>query len=138
MAEDPNQVKQHIDSTRQELGHNVQELENRVKTFTDWRGYVDRSPMTMVTLAFAGGVVASALMGKSHRHENSSPRVYQHDKASETLDTVKGAMIGWAATQFKSALSELLPGFRQQYEAAERQKSAQLVPASREPLNLPH
>jgi Protein of unknown function (DUF3618) len=71
MAEEPNQIKQHIDATRHELGKNVDELGNRAKRATDWHTYFDKSPMTMLALAFAGGVVLSGFVG---RPRNSSQR----------------------------------------------------------------
>jgi hypothetical protein len=52
------------------------------------------------------------------------------NEVSEMFDTMKGAMIGWVATQIKTKLSELLPGFREQYERTESGKN----PSSREPV----
>jgi hypothetical protein len=135
MAEEPNQIKWHIDATRGELGENVQELGRRVKKATDWHTYWDKSPMTMLALAFAGGVVASTLVGRQGSHRNGhhplsqggdglSHRGVERRKsgAADMFDTVKGAVMGWAANQFKMLLNELLPGFRQEYERTENEK----------------
>jgi hypothetical protein len=69
MAEEPNQVKRHIDSTRQQLGENLRELEFRAKRAANWRTYFDKSPITIVALAFAGGVALSRFVGRSN-HRN--------------------------------------------------------------------
>jgi hypothetical protein len=136
MAEEPNQIKRHIDATRRELGQNVQELGNRAKQATDWHTYFEKSPMTMLALAFTGGVVLSGFVGRQGTHHNGhhhplsqapegqSHRAVEHRKseAADMFDNVKGAMIGWTASQFKTLLGELLPGFRQEYERTEREK----------------
>jgi hypothetical protein len=135
MVEEPNQIKRHIDATRDELGENVNELGRRVKKATDWHTYFDKSPMTMLALAFAGGVVASAFVGRQGTHRNGHhplsqagdgqfhPGVkYRKSAAADMFDTVKGAVIGWTANQFKMLLNELLPGFRQEYERTENEK----------------
>jgi hypothetical protein len=132
MAEEPNQIKRHIDATRRELGENVHELGSRVKQATDWHTYFDKSPMTMIGLAFVGGVALSALVGRPGSHRNghyvsTQPDAGQTHRALEQrkseavdmFDNVKGAIIGWTANQFKSLLNELLPGFRQEYERTE-------------------
>ena len=46
VAERPDQIEQHIASTRNELGNNLQELEDKVKQAADWRTYYERNPMT--------------------------------------------------------------------------------------------
>ncbi|HEY6340052.1 MAG TPA: DUF3618 domain-containing protein [Bryobacteraceae bacterium] len=135
MAEEPNQIKRHIDATRDELGENVHELGRRVKEATDWRTYFDKSPMTMLALAFAGGVVVSTFVGRPGTHRNGHHPLsqggdgqphrgvqYRKSEAADLFDTVKGAVIGWTANQFKTVLDELLPGFRQQYERTENEK----------------
>jgi Protein of unknown function (DUF3618) len=135
MAEEPNQIKRHIDATRDELGENVQELGRRVKKATDWHTHFDKSPMTMLALAFAGGVVASTLVGRQGTSRNGHHPLsqagdgqphrgveYRKSEAADMFDTVKGAVIGWAANQFKMLLNELLPGFRQAYERTESEK----------------
>jgi hypothetical protein len=141
MAEEPNEIRRHIDATRQQLGRNMGELEGRVKKVTDWRAYFDKSPMTMLAVAFAGGIVLSGVMGRTGSSRNghnplsqngdnqSAPGVqYRKSEAADMFDTVKGAMIGWTANQFKTMLGELLPGFRQEYQRTENQKKSHSQP----------
>jgi hypothetical protein len=137
MGEEPNQIKRHIDATRSELGENVQQLGFRVKQATDWHTYFDKSPMTMLALAFAGGIVLSSVVGRQGNHRNGHHPLsqagdgqshrgveYRKSEASDMFDNVKGAVIGWTANQFKTLLNELLPGFRQEYERTANEKKS--------------
>ena len=135
MAEEPNQIKSHIDNTRKELDVNLHELEYRVKEATDWHTYVNRYPWAVVGLAFAGGAALSLAMGSGR----SRTRYYErgvHDvhipgrtrngdnKAAYVWDVVKSAVAGLAASQLKAFLNEAIPGFGQHYERAERQRQS--------------
>ena|ERR1051326_2649075 len=140
MAETPDDIKRHIDSTRSDLGQNLQVLQTKVKHATDWRGYVERNPAILVGLAFTGGILGGALLGRARnghptndfrpppetfRAQTPHPSTdYQRSKAGDAWDTMKGAMIAWSAKQFRSLLSEALPGFHQAYEETHRQKMA--------------
>jgi hypothetical protein len=144
MAQEPNQIKQHIDATRYELGQNVRELGNRVREATDWHTYVDKNPMTMLALAFAGGVVISQFVGRGNHRNGHHPLIQggesqlhrgveqRKSEAADMFDNVKGAMIGWTANQFKTLLNELLPGFRQEYERTENKKKSQTQTSANE------
>ena len=137
MAEEPNQIKRHIDATRDELGKNVDELGQRVKQAADWHTYFDKSPMTALALAFAGGVVLSGFVGRQRNHHNGGHPLtqagdgqlqrgieYRKSGAADMFDNVKGAIIGWSANQFKTLLNQWLPGFRQEYERTETEKKS--------------
>jgi hypothetical protein len=139
MAEEPNQIKRHIDATRDELGKNMDELEQRVRKAADWRTYFDKSPMTAIALAFAGGVALSGFVGRQRSSANGRQRHalsqageglsrsavdFRRSEAADMFDNVKGAIIAWGASQFKTMLNQWLPGFRQQYERTEAQKNS--------------
>jgi len=141
MAEETNQIKGHIDSTRRELGENLHELEYRVKQATDWRYYVDKNPATMVSLAFAGGVLAAALIGgrsrsssrrddighpllESSEADNGPKMSYMKERAgNKTWDAIKGAVVGVATSELKNFMNEAIPGFRQHYEKIQGENS---------------
>ena len=49
MAEKPDQIARHIESTRNELGSNLHELENKVRQEADWKTHFERNPMMWVS-----------------------------------------------------------------------------------------
>jgi hypothetical protein len=46
------------------------------------------------------------------------------NEISETLDNIKGALLGLGATRLRSFLAEAVPGFHQEYEQARKQRNA--------------
>ena len=132
MGETSDQIEQHIQETRNDLGDNFSELEVRVKTAIDWRAQFEDRPMMMMALAFGGGVLLSALLpsrGPRQRRPSAARRnapregpdlfqsgtVYddKSNQTSETWDAVKGALVGAATSKLSGVIEELLPGFKQ-------------------------
>ena len=64
MGQTTHQIAAHIENTRDDLGSNLQELEQRVKSVTDWKEQFRARPMTMLGLAFGSGVVLATAMGR--------------------------------------------------------------------------
>jgi uncharacterized protein DUF3618 len=133
MVERPDQIERHIESARSELGSNLHELETKVRQAADWRTYFERNPMTLMGLAFGGGVLLASVLGtkngaasivtQEQYGKNSLPgsRNYQ---VTDPWSTLKGALIGLAGTKVRNLLNEALPGFSEQYERMERENSA--------------
>jgi hypothetical protein len=133
MAERPDQIARHIESTRSELGSNLHELEDKVRQEADWKTHFERNPMTLLGLAFGGGVLLGSMIGGPSRRPVVAPREYQNGKPSGgTLNTqlseswgmLKGALIGLAGEKVRDALNEALPGFAEHYDKIERGNSA--------------
>ena len=138
MGETTDQIESHIENRREDLGSNLNELEQKVKAVTDWRQQFQKNPKTMIGAAFGGGVLLASMMGGRKRSSRgvaspqpqtltaqgrSSVHARKHD-ALEVWDTMKGALIGVAAGQFKNVLGQLVPGFQEQYHKAEAEKDA--------------
>jgi len=133
MDERPDQIEQHIASTRHELGHNLQELESKVKQAADWRTYYERNPMMMVGLAFGGGVLLASMMGgrrEAASYSSQMPRnagyltgATQGNPVSETWQNLKAALIGLSGAKLRSILDEAIPGFGEHYDSATRANS---------------
>jgi len=130
MGQTTSQIEAHIEDTRADLGSNLQELEQKVKSVTDWRQHFRSNPMTMVGVAFGGGVLLATMMGgrKHRRGERSfstpmsgshAGSEHQKNKALETFDSIKGALIGVAATRFKDFVGEVVPGFQEHFKQTE-------------------
>lgn len=96
----------------------------KVKSMTDWRQHFTKNPGTMVVVAFGGGVLLASMLGGKSRNrysargraaESPTPHAgtdHQANRALETWDNIKGALIGVAATRFKDYVGEIIPGFQ--------------------------
>ncbi|HYP06908.1 MAG TPA: hypothetical protein VER03_11815 [Bryobacteraceae bacterium] len=165
MDEKPDQIMSHIESQRDQLGRNLNELESRVKSATDWRVQFDKNPMLMMGVALGGGILLGSIVGGSRKNSSnrsswsSSSRYYpgagsntgsssygtgssnlssagsssssatspavreNRKKATDTLEHMKAALIGFATAKVKEFMSEALPGFNQHLEDAERKNT---------------
>ena len=133
MVERPDQIERHIESARSELGSNLHELEDKVRREADWKTHFERNPMTLMGLAFGGGVLLAAMLSS----RNAGPPTASHEQqarkslagvrdhqGSDTWGTMKGALIGLAGMKVRDLLNDALPGFSEQYEKMERSNSA--------------
>lgn len=130
MGQRTDQIENQIENKREDLKSNLQELETRVKTATDWRHYFVEHTGTMIAAAFGGGVLlASMLGGRSNRallsqaggsSEPARPwRTGTKHEVLQNLDSIKSALVGAAATKFKGILGEVVPGFTEHLAKAE-------------------
>ncbi|HXN22928.1 MAG TPA: hypothetical protein VOA41_09330 [Candidatus Dormibacteraeota bacterium] len=71
MGETSDQIEKHIVEQRNELGANISELKEKVKSAVDWRAQFQQRPMTMMGIAFGGGMLLSALIGGRSRSNSS-------------------------------------------------------------------
>ena len=122
MGQTTDQIENKIENKREDLKANLQELETRVKTATDWRHYFAEHTGTMIAAAFGGGVLLATMVGgRSNRaslsqaggaSEPARPwtRGTKHE-VLENLDSIKSALVGAAATRFKGILGDVVPGF---------------------------
>lgn len=159
MGETTEQIRDEIETQRQELGENLHQLEDKVKETMDWRAQFEQRPMAGMGIAFAGGFLLSMMLpgGKSGSRDSSRSadvsnyRVHdetrgwnggagaaqsvgftsqaQHRQPSpemreinETIDNIRGALMGLAAIRLRSMLAEAVPGFKDEYEEARRKR----------------
>jgi hypothetical protein len=138
MGEKSNQIERQIARERGQLGRNLNELQSRVEEATDWRLQFQKRPMLMMGVALGGGLLLAAVTGRRSgsrhhypEHREDSGREHrrgtelQKNKALETFDTIKGAMIGVAANTFKDLLGQLIPGFHEQFQKTAQDKRAE-------------
>ncbi|HWG58364.1 MAG TPA: hypothetical protein VN661_04880 [Candidatus Acidoferrales bacterium] len=60
--EESAQLKQHIDSTRRELGRNLGDLQAKVRRTADWRAQFHDRPARTTAIAFAAGLILAKLL----------------------------------------------------------------------------
>ena len=124
MGQTTDQIENQIENNRADLKSNLQELETRVKTATDWRQYFAEHTGTMIAAAFGGGVLLATMVGgRSNRASlsqadgSSEParpwRTGTKHEVLENVDSIKSALVGAAATRFKGILGEVVPGFKE-------------------------
>jgi hypothetical protein len=134
MVETTHQIETYIEKTREDLGSNVRELEHKIKSVTDWRQQFQKHPMTLVAVAFGGGIVLAGMLGGPRRRHRvaslgdssagntvQSGTDRQKHQALETWDNIKGALIGVAATRFKDFVADIVPGFHEQFQKTEHE-----------------
>jgi len=147
MGEKPDQIERHIYEKRNELGENINELQQKVKTAVDWRTQFDRRPLAMVGIAFGGGLLLSMLIGRGrHSHDSSrrwsrsrrwrresqeysgpesqeSPESRQwEDKGPSAWDNIRDAVIAIVGSKLSSLIEEVVPGFTDQYKRRQTER----------------
>jgi hypothetical protein len=127
MGQSSDEIESCIESKRDDLRSNLEELEDKVKSVTDWRQQFERHPALMLGLALTGGLLLAGLMPHRARTRPLAARALreprraaapgQSDDSGGQLrrvwEEVQGALIGVAASKLTATLSELLPGFRE-------------------------
>ena len=134
MGENPKQIENHIRRTRNELSDNLSELQEKVKNAIDWRAQFSERPMTMIGIAFGGGVLMSSLLGGRSKpaawaidpgvssnpnapiEPHSNLTTGQKGNHSHVWENIKDALLGIAASRLTQYLDVLVPGFQEQYK----------------------
>jgi len=139
MGQTTNQIETYIEDKRADLSSNLQELEGKVKSMTDWKHHFGNSPMTMMGLAFGGGILLATMMGSKSRRNirrgyadgmvvsqpASASTAKLQDAALETWDHIKGALVGVAASRAKEFINEFVPGFQEQFQRIQNKGAKQ-------------
>ena len=154
MGEKSDQIEQHIQEQRAELGDNIAQLQRKVKGTFDWRVQFEHRPMTMIGIALGGGVLLSSLFGRrSHsKHwrqisdedrtappndiqfpdtQNGARRAQIKHQTSDGWRDIKVALAGVAGAKFGTILDSFLPGFSKEYDKARQSGEA---PQSDQPV----
>ena len=136
MDEAAHKIEAQIDRTRERLGSNLRELEDRIDGATDWREQFRARPHLFLGGAIAGGaLLAAALRGadtrqafdsssEDHLRSVSRNGVDSREQARELWRNIKGALIGVAAMRITAYISELVPGFDEQFRHAAQRHDA--------------
>jgi hypothetical protein len=133
MDETAHEIEAHINRTRERLGSNLRELENKVDAAIDWREHFREKPHLFLGAAVIGGaILATALRTTSPRRGRADPGVRRFTRggssaqaqALELWNNVKGALIGVTAARIKEYIGEFVPDFDEQYRRAEQRAAA--------------
>jgi hypothetical protein len=133
MDETASEIEAHIDRTRERLGSNLRELEDKVDAATDWREHFRGRPHLFLGAAFVGGVMlGSALRRTSPTRERGDVDVRRavggngsvRAQAGELWNNIQGALVGVASARIKEYLGELVPDFDEHYRRIEQRAAA--------------
>jgi hypothetical protein len=142
MGERADQIEQQIHQTRNELSENFNELEEKVKNAFDWRTQFEERPITMMAVAFGGGALLSALLpSRSSRRNRRSvtgqatgagPRgITRPAQRSDSMDALKGALVGVAANRLGGIVGDLISGYRRELQRTKQRNGGAPYNASR-------
>jgi hypothetical protein len=131
MGETPDQIERHIYEKRNELGENINELQQKVKTAVDWRAQFDQRPLAMVGLAFGGGLLLSMLIGGRRNSRDSSSRWSRHrrwkaeerqEQGPSAWDNIRDAVFAIAGSKLSRLIEDVVPGFTEQFKKRQTER----------------
>lgn len=109
-------IRTEIDRRREAMTHDVNEIEDRARSMTDWRRQFEERPLMLIAAAFGGGVLLGAVFGGSgddgderrQRDQQSMPAYYYQDQGNYGWDRYRterdasrgnGGVTGWVTGQ---------------------------------------
>ena len=115
MGQTSDEIETHIQSTREDLRANLDELEGRVKSAVDWREGFRRNPALGLGLALAGGFLLAGLTTRAPgrtgtRHQPATHGVPRRRHLQHMWDNVQSTLIGVAASRATDLVAEFLLG----------------------------
>ena len=128
MDETADQIEAHIDRTRERLGSNLRELEDKVDAATDWREHFRERPHLFLGAAFVGGIAIASVLrpgnGRSLSAVAQNPPLGGGGSVQaqtwELWNNIQGALVGVASARIKEYIGEFVPGFDEHYRRAEQ------------------
>ncbi len=126
MDQAADKIEAHIDRTRERLGSNLRELEEKVDAVTDWRAHYETRPQYFLGGAFVAGMLLAATVPPRARRrtpESSDAGQFEFESRSrvpeqllEVWDNVRTALIAVATTQITKYIGDRIPGFNDHYQ----------------------
>jgi hypothetical protein len=140
MGESTSKIELDIAAERNELGRNIQLLEHKARSLTDWRTHYRNHPFAMMGIALGGGVLLGALTSgaggaaaardfdedqllEPEEHGYSSPSAFALSAArarrqlGDTWDHIAEALLAVAAAKAVQFVADKVPGFREEFAA---------------------
>jgi hypothetical protein len=129
------EIESDIEASRSDLRSNFEELEQKVKSVTDWRQHFRDRPGTMLTAAFGAGALLAVIVGaRKGRADSDDDLIYdvtpprataarRRHPALQHWDTIKSALVGVAATRFTAMLGDMIPGFHDHLAKTEGERN---------------
>jgi hypothetical protein len=140
--EETDKIRQHIDTERQQLGRNLDEIEYRVKKATDLKGHLDKNMGWVLGAAVAGGLLIGLATRKSSTSSKTTewrPDSSERSAATpvrknsrlngltETLDDIFDGLVAVVSGKVRSFVEDAVPGFREEYDVMSHQRGRSSV-----------
>ena len=128
MDETSNEIEARIDRTRERLGSNFRQLEDKFDAATDWRGHVRERPELWLGVAFVGGMLLAGVLKTRTQGRaaavSATPAAGGSGavkaQARQFLNNLQGGLVGVASARLQEYINELVPGFNEHYHRAEQ------------------
>jgi hypothetical protein len=140
MGESTSKIELDIAAERNELGRNIQLLEHKARSLTDWRTHYRNHPFAMMGIALGGGVLLGVLTSgaggaaaardfdedqllEPEERGYSSPSAFALSAArarrqlGDTWDHIAEALLAVAAAKAVQFVADKVPGFREEFAA---------------------
>jgi hypothetical protein len=143
VGEITHEIEREIRDSREDLGRNLNELEDKARELADWRSHYRNHHGAFLGAAFAVGAVAAmvavpASSGRSRVHSladtdtSHDPYTTRHSQpatrnatlarvareVNETWGQIADALLRTASTRAMQFVAELVPGVREQFEGS--------------------
>jgi len=135
--EGTNRIIDHLETEREALGRNLDEMESRVKDMTDPKVFFDKHTGWILSAAIAGGFILSAALGKAAAQPPQKSRPVPGDGAGpvkfgaaqlqrvgETFDTILDGLVDVVSDKLYSFVADAVPGFQKPSDGRQRARSA--------------
>jgi hypothetical protein len=120
MGSTSDEIEHHIESTREDLRSNLNELEGRVKSVADWRQHYRNNPGVALSIAFGAGLLLAGLLGGSRVRGNGyhAPAPLRAASGGHILrawDNIQSALVGIAASRLAEGLARAVANLAEHF-----------------------
>jgi hypothetical protein len=131
MGPSVDQIEAHIETRREGLRSNLEELGQKAKSAVDWRERFRANPGAIMAVAFGGGFLIARMLGGSRAAPLAYSPVSQRAATptaaveprkrlvSRAWDDIQSALVGVIAEKVTQTLGEVVPGFKEQLPGAD-------------------
>ena len=148
MGEITNEIEREIRDKRENLGRNLDELEDRARELADWRAHYRNHTGAFLGVAFAAGAVMGLSVAPSGRTAELEQHDVSHDpyrprhasapsmrngtvarairEANDTWSHIADALFSLASARAIQFVSELVPGVREHLDPRSRSSDSVL------------
>jgi hypothetical protein len=138
MGESTSKIERDIAAERNELGRNLQLLESKARSLTDWRTHFNNHPFALMALALGGGALLGVLTsgGNARRAALEEERVIEPEdrdyprpsmfavsahharrQFGDTWDHIAETLLAVASAKAIDFVASKVPGFREEFSS---------------------